>query len=59
MINPCTQYKVMRGSGLTRWGAMWFVLLLIVVSPFIALSLWAAPDEDGFGKFRERDDDAS
>jgi hypothetical protein len=50
-MNPCTQYKVMRDSGLTRVGAAF-----VVAWPFIALAEWATPEKKGFGKFREEED---
>jgi hypothetical protein len=50
MFNPLAQYRVMRGSGLSRLGALWFVALLVMMWPFIALSEWATPEAKGFGK---------
>lgn len=55
MINPRTQYKVMRGSGLTPVGAACFVALMVVTAPFFALATWATPKERGFGNFRARE----
>lgn len=46
----------MRGSGLSRFGAIWFVVFMVVTSPFVALAEWATPHEKGFGKFEKRDD---
>jgi len=58
MIKPCREYTQLRGSGLSRWGAIWIVALMVVVEPFLALALWAAPDKTDFGKF-QGDDDAN
>jgi hypothetical protein len=52
-MNPCTHYRVMRDSGLTRPGAVFVVLVMVLAWPFTALAEWATPEKKGFGKFRE------
>lgn len=56
MFSLHAQYKAMRGSGLSRFGAIWFVVFMVFTSPFVALAEWATPYEKGFGKFEKRDD---
>jgi hypothetical protein len=46
----------MRDSGLTRVGAAFVVLVMVLAWPFIALAEWATPEKKGFGKFREDED---
>jgi hypothetical protein len=50
-----SQYRVMRETGLTRFGAGCFVLLMILLWPFYKIAEWATPTEKGFGKFKERE----
>lgn len=56
MLSLHAQYKAMRGSGLTRFGAIWFVTLMVIASPFLATADWAIPRKVGFGKFKGEDD---
>jgi hypothetical protein len=49
-----THYRTMRYSGLTRLGAAWFVVIMILLWPFAKLAEWATPTEKGFGKFKDR-----
>jgi hypothetical protein len=56
MLSLRAQYKAMRGSGLSRFGAIWFVVLMVFASPFVVLADWATPSKKGFGKFKREDD---
>lgn len=56
MLSLHVQYKAMRGSGLSRFGAIWFVTLMVIASPFLAPADWAIPRKVGFGKFKGEDD---
>lgn len=56
MLSLHSQYKAMRGSGLSRLGAVWFTALAVFAWPFLALADWAIPPGDGFGKFKREDD---
>lgn len=56
MLSLQVQYKAMRGSGLSRFGAIWFVTLMVIASPFLATADWAIPRKVGFGKFKREDD---
>lgn len=56
MLSLHAQYKTMRGSGLSRFGAIWFVTLMVIASPFLATADWAIPRKVGFGKFKGEDD---
>ena len=56
MFSARAEYKAMLGSGFSRWGAIWFVAMAVVASPFLALAEWATPRKDGFGKFKMEDD---
>lgn len=56
MLSLRAQYKVMRSSGLSRFGAIWFVTLMVIASPFLAPADWAIPRKVGFGKFKGEDD---
>ena len=54
MDNPFTQYSVGRSIGLSVLGAVCFTVISVVVWPFAALAMWATPEKDGFGKFKDR-----
>nr|WP_315232432.1 hypothetical protein [uncultured Albidiferax sp.] len=56
MLSLRAQYKVMRGSGLAPFGAIWFAVLMAVAWPFVVLADWATPHREGFGKFKREDD---
>lgn len=54
---PLNQYSVMRGSGAGVLFSIFFMLISIVVAPYVWFSMWKydrLPEEKkGFGKFNE------
>ena len=43
----------MRGSGLSKVGAVWFTVVITLLWPIMALAEWAVSEEKGFGKFKD------
>jgi hypothetical protein len=58
MFNPFSQYSVMRNSGMSVIYSAFFVLICIIIMPYMIYKDWEydrLPEEQkGFGKFRER-----
>ena len=54
---PLNQYGVMRGSGASVLFSIFFMLISIIVAPYVWYSMWKydrLPEaKKGFGKFRE------